>query len=911
MDPALEELAEQGAPDDEVAVILRLRAPDTPPPGVRIVSRFGDVATVRIRRGAIPEVWADTTTLSVKAPYEYQPDLELVDSDAEPEVPHDEHRPSALAATGHGVVVGMVDWGCDVGHPDLRHSDGSTRLLALWDQRPADAGLAEPYGYGRILAAEQINKALKQIDPYAALGYHPGDFDSGLGAHGTHTLSIAAGNGRAGGPVGMAPEADCVFVNLGKREGTAGAPLGSSVELLEALDFIIRTAGTRPCVINLSLGRHAGEHTGRTLVELAMDQLLAVAPGLAIVQSCGNYAGRRTHASWRLRPGERRRFSVEVDPEDRTTNELDLWYPARDRLGIELASADGTLRTTIRRGERGSIQVNGREVARVYHRAFDPNNGDHQCLIYFRPEPFGRSWDVTLVAEDVVDGRVHAWIERDSGCRICQSHFPAHEADPLTTIGTIANGYRTVAVGAYNAHRPDRPIAPFSSCGPTRDGRQKPDLVAPGAMVLGARSRLLDGKPGPWYIRMSGTSMAAPAITGTIALMFEVADHRLSIEETRRALLASCDPPAAGSDSRRIGNGYLNPERVLAGLRLSAQPDGRLDAADESSLPQESSGGETNGSGGAPEVESMTSHDEAHTAIAGLETELNGTSVAALFDVYTADAADEADGQTPLANAFTVVGEPNQYLQAPLRPGDLLIARPGGIPFATLCVLAGTELRAHHKIAGAGHRRGMQPGYYVSVFGGEPHRQQGASLRRITDPLGVIPAHTLILRARTGGAIGEPGSTEWADSKGARRGQGPKEEWKIQRVGGHDLQWDPYGQKTLERFAKQEEFEEFQRYRKYSLVKYDNTTDKAIWFKTAGGQYNAEFAAKRPWKVVILVDITRETPFIHAESKEFKGESEHPDEVIVKNNENGAYGIGRGLIDRLKPKWEANKKDPK
>src|SRR5205814_1624134 len=103
-------------------------------------------------------------------------------------------------------------------------------------------------GYGRILDAAAIDAALRQPDPYAALRYHPAAFDAGFGAHGTHTVSIACGNGQGGGPVGMAPEADIVFVSLGRQEGP-GTPLGDSVELLEALHHIVCTAGDRPCVI--------------------------------------------------------------------------------------------------------------------------------------------------------------------------------------------------------------------------------------------------------------------------------------------------------------------------------------------------------------------------------------------------------------------------------------------------------------------------------------------------------------------------------------------------------------------------------------------------------------------------------------------------------------------------------------
>lgn len=567
MDPALRELARRGDPEDEVSVIVRLRQPGDTPRAARVVSRFGDVATARVRRGDVDRLWLEPVVASVKAPHVYAPDLEPVPAaGAEPDDPQDGGRAADLGATGHGVVVGLVDWGLDVTHPDVRNADGTTRLLALWDQRPAPGGGVAPYGYGRIFTASLIDAALRAPDPQGVLGYTAADFDAGPGAHGTHTTSLAAGNGRGGGPAGMAPEAHLVFVNLGRPHGAAEVPLGDSVELLEALDFVVRTAAGRPCVVNLSLGRHAGEHTGHSLVELAMDQLVSGAPGIAIVGSCGNYFQRRTHAAWRLRPGEVRRFHLEVDPRDRTMNQVDLWYPGRDRLLVEVTATDGPT-ASVPLGERGAVVIDGREVARVYHRARDPNNGDHQVSIFVDPDTPVTRWDVTLTGQDVVDGRVHAWIERDTGCAACQARFDDRQANPRTTLGTICTGFRTIAVGAYDAHRLDRPLGWFSSSGPTRDGRQKPDLVAPGVLVLGARSRPADGRDAPAYVRMSGTSMAAPAVTGTVALMFEAAGRLLPIEETRRALLAGCDAPAPGADLRRIGSGYLNPRRAVAAVR--------------------------------------------------------------------------------------------------------------------------------------------------------------------------------------------------------------------------------------------------------------------------------------------------------------------------------------------------------
>jgi len=140
---------------------------------------------------------------------------------------------------------------------------------------------------------------------------------------------------------------------------------------------------------------------------------------------------------------------------------------------------------------------------------------------------------------------------------------------PSYTTGTICNGLRTIAVGAYNPHSPGRELAPFSSCGPTRDDRVKPDLIAPGESILAARSAPRDPRAEvpPWTL-MSGTSMAAPHVAGMVACMFQAAERPLRIEETRNLLLANTERmmgPEVVPD--RVGSGYLDIARAVEAAR--------------------------------------------------------------------------------------------------------------------------------------------------------------------------------------------------------------------------------------------------------------------------------------------------------------------------------------------------------
>jgi subtilisin family serine protease len=573
VEPDLWELFEYGEAEDEVAAIIRLGHFGVVPQGVRVVAQFEDIITVRLSRRDIPKISGAAEVAGMSAGDTYLgPDLELdsvegVNVPATSVVATDTRRPEGLGMTGRGIILGVVDWGFDFAHADLRKDDGSTRILALWDQRGGKrADSPKPFGYGIVHTRADINRALKEKDPYAALKYHPADADTGFGCHGTHVTSIAAGSGGVDRPTGIAPEADLVLVHNAPWDGLEAGKLGDSVTLLEGIAFISQTAAGNPWVVNLSMGRHGEQHDGSTLVELGLDAAVRSAPGRAVVLSTGNYFNKHIHASGQLRPTEERTFAWVINegtPSD--YNQLEVWYSWQDKFEVSVRSPDGAITAQAKLGEKVKLVSGGKEVGNVYHRAQEPNTMDHHITIFlYKTAPAGE-WDITLSGTDVIHGDYHAWIEREVSCPACQSHFKAEDADPRSTTGTICNGRRTIAVGAYDAHDPEHRIGPFSSVGPTRDGRLKPDLCAPGVSVLAARSAPRQGADkAPIVTRMSGTSMAAPHVTGTVALMFQAAVKPLRIEETHNLLLGNAERVSIPeSNPDRVGIGFLDVEGAV------------------------------------------------------------------------------------------------------------------------------------------------------------------------------------------------------------------------------------------------------------------------------------------------------------------------------------------------------------
>lgn len=158
---------------------------------------------------------------------------------------------------GSGILVACVDSGIDYSHPDFRNTDGSTRIVSLWDQS-IQGKPPEGYFLGTEYTEEQINEALAQnsiADRYRIVPSR--DFNG----HGTAVMGIAAGNGRESEGIlrGVADEASLVVVKLGN-------PLEDSfprtTELIQGIDYCIRLAIARnqPLALNLSFGNSYGSH---------------------------------------------------------------------------------------------------------------------------------------------------------------------------------------------------------------------------------------------------------------------------------------------------------------------------------------------------------------------------------------------------------------------------------------------------------------------------------------------------------------------------------------------------------------------------------------------------------------------------------------------------------------------------
>jgi subtilisin family serine protease len=491
------------------------------------------------------------------------------------------HRPP-LAVRGGGVIVGIVDGGIDYTHPSLRNADGSSRILFLWDQGapPVPGG---PVPLGREYTKADLDAALASPNPRQLVPH-----EDTVDGHGTHVAGIAAGNERTSGGrfTGIAPDADLIAVAY---ESEGGVTLGRSSRAYQALSYIVQRAQHRPVAINVSQGMNSGGHIGETVLETGLDNLVRE-PGVVVVKSAGNEQQWNTHAGGQLRQGETIALELVVRSSNRQDDVVELWYDGSDRIGVALQPPDGPPLPAVAPGQQRTFETPAGNLASIESDINANDTGDTAVTIILTRGDAGviqpGTWRLHLRGDVIRAGRYDAWIERAQRDALNmgeQTRFSPASAESTRTItipGTArriitVGSYVTRSVGGFTSSPPRGQISSFSSRGPTRLGLLKPEVAAPGEEILSARSsnstRL--AQPDRFHTGMSGTSMAAPHVTGAAALVLSIRPN-LTCEQVKQIIMRTARRDGFTSDAPDTtwGNGRLDVTAAVEQARTARFP---------------------------------------------------------------------------------------------------------------------------------------------------------------------------------------------------------------------------------------------------------------------------------------------------------------------------------------------------
>ena len=450
---------------------------------------------------------------------------------------------------GAGVIIGVDDSGIDYLHKDFDFKNGTNKILFIWDQT-TNGTAPEGYDYGNECTTIQIQaQTCTEFD---------GGDTSLIPGHGTAVAGVAASTGQASRKYyGVAPGASIIAVKLID---------GSETHVLDALGYMISKAHKlgRPIVLDQSLGDSLGSHDGTEPLEVAFTDF--VNQGVPIVVSAGNDRNANLHVSGTLSPGEIVNVPYIMNG---TQDSIDLWYPTTNQFSLSVITPSGTI-VNAPTPDVGVNTLDGNVNISPEERA--SGKGWYVDITTFRSQNSQDQWSFTLTSTAGAEAKWDAWTE--PGQFAASDGLPGskYTADPSDTIDAPGTAYGVITVGGYmtkwswyggctecvkyekeNGYKGiwSAPafapavgdLAYVSSIGPTRDGRIKPEIVAPAgaiATALASTAPPKDSDPDDYHQTWYGTSFAAPHVAGVIALMLQMNPYlspneiKTILEETGR-----------------------------------------------------------------------------------------------------------------------------------------------------------------------------------------------------------------------------------------------------------------------------------------------------------------------------------------------------------------------------------------
>lgn len=317
---------------------------------------------------------------------------------------------------------------------------------------------------------------------------------------------------------------------------------------MRAIKYILDKAEALgfPVAVNISFGTNNGSHDGSSLFETYVNAA-AQRWKTVIVVATGNEASAGHHYSSTVQTGQTIEASFTV-AQNLNSLYITLWKDFVDEMVFELISPGGQSTGELNSSAQYTRSNLEETTVQIYFGQPTHYNEDQEIFIQMQNNGSAISqglWRLKITGTDIVEGRVDIWLPTVEEVGIMTAFASPAVETTLTLPSTALN---VISVGGYNSMI--QSFAQFSGRGYTRNHVYvKPDLVAPAVGILSPRA-------GGGYDTFSGTSMAAPFVTGASALLMQwgitLGNDPFLYGQRVKALLKR----GAGRDASRL---YPNP----------------------------------------------------------------------------------------------------------------------------------------------------------------------------------------------------------------------------------------------------------------------------------------------------------------------------------------------------------------
>lgn len=394
--------------------------------------------------------------------------------------------------TGEGILVGFLDTGIDYTHNAFKDDEGNTRIEYIYDLEN-----------GVVYDKNKINEALKSEDPFSIVP------EIDLSGHGTHVAGIACAGGNINfDNYGVAYKSSIAMVKI-TGENSLRAAL--STQLMRGLKFLMDKSNeiNKPLVVNISLSTNDGSHNGSSLLEKYIQTFTQLQKAVIVV-AAGNEGNSAHHVGGEMKKEEDLDLNI-GDGEKGII--LDFFKPVLVDVSVEVISPTGISTGPMGLSESYKERFVGREKIVVYSTGPKPFDIQGQTTISILPlgdTITSGGWRIIVRKLNNYEGYFDVWLPIAEGLNE-RTRFL--QPSVYNTLGIPATVEGVISVGSYNFLNNN--LSAFSGRGVVRpEWLIKPDLVAPGENILSTvEEQGFDTK--------SGTSMAAPQVSGICALLFE------------------------------------------------------------------------------------------------------------------------------------------------------------------------------------------------------------------------------------------------------------------------------------------------------------------------------------------------------------------------------------------------------